>query len=79
MQQEVKLEGESSENTTEGVYIKKKWGEEQEVNLKRYMTNHEEELCITAENANCICASTIPAGRRKSFGNEDKQPAYGWI
>lgn len=34
---------------------------------------------MTAENARCTCASLIPAGCRKSLGNEDIQPAYGWI
>lgn len=29
-----------------------------------------------AENVHCICASSIPAGRRKSLGNEDIQLAY---
>ena len=40
------------------------------------MTDHEEDWYVIAENAHCICASSIPAGRRKCLGNEDIQPAY---
>jgi hypothetical protein len=43
------------------------------------MTDHEGDGYVKAENANSTCASSIPAGRRKSLGNEDIQPAYGWI
>jgi hypothetical protein len=50
-----------------------------EVIVKRYMTDHEEDGRVIAESANSTCASSIPAGCRKSLGNEDIQLAYGWI
>ena len=44
-----------------------------------WLTDHEEDWYVMAENAHCSHASLIPAGCRKSLGNEDIQPAYGWV
>ena len=49
-----------------------------ETRVKCYMTDHEEDWYVMVEGTR-TCASSIPAGRRKSLGNEDIRPAYGWI